>query len=120
MASVCQPAQTTNGQRLLADTFFLFRWLHSSYSSDFYLKIDSDCVVFDPAAIALWWLTRLRASGATGDRGVDQLYGGRHHGSPPFRRLPSPHYCARSTPEWIALESSIAGWDVSGGAPPAV
>ena len=73
---VCQPAQTANGaKRCWRGTFFLFRWLHSTdFSSDFYLKIDSDTVVFDPAAIASWWLTRLRASGATGDPGVDRLY----------------------------------------------
>ena len=116
---VCQPAQTANGaKRCWRGTFFLFRWLHSTgFSSDFYLKIDSDTVVFDPAAIASWWLTRLRASGATGDPGVDRLYGGRHHGSPPFlASCPRHTYCARSTPEWIALESSIAGWDVSAAA----
>ena len=36
---VCQPAQTANGaKRCWRGTFFLFRWLHSSFSSDFYLK----------------------------------------------------------------------------------
>ena len=42
---VCQPAQTANGaKRCWRGTFFLFRWLHSSFSSDFYLKIDSDTI----------------------------------------------------------------------------
>ena len=115
---VCQPAQTANGaKRCWRGTFFLFRWLHSSFSSDFYLEIDSDTVVFDPAAIASWWLTRLRASGATGDPGVDRLYGGRHHGSPPFlASCHSPHLLRAIDAGWIALESSIAGWDVSAAA----
>ena len=74
-----------------------------------------------PRRDRLWWLTRLRASGATGDPGVDRLYGGRHHGSPPFLASCPPHL----------LRAIDAGVDRArvvdcrlgrerGGAPPAV